>query len=473
MSPSSFPASTPGSHRTTSSWEFVNRVPGPVKLPCYLIKAHTQNPDFQGRTGILKTLDDALLPQPSTGIPSAATQLKVFALCGIGGIGKTQIAIEFVFSRKHHFDAIFWLHADSEAKLGAEFLKLSVQLGLQSPEAAKDPARSLELVKSWLANPIVDASESDPFRTRQAKWLLVFDNADDTKVLQDYWPHDGIGSVLLTGRDPHIIDDYYFNNTGVSLEPFTPEEAINLLEHLTQQKGHCDVARLIADRFDRIPLAISQMAGYIRRRNLDLAEFWEICNQQSEISDLHQSMMGPQRDYQHTLATVWALEGLGPGANSIISISSLLDADGIQEEILITKPQDAECLALPAGKSAYHKDLAELVHSSLVRRNVEQKELTIHRLVQEAVRTKMQSSPSTLLMTFNATVKLISSVWPFATTPHGGGYPAYNRIDRWDQCEKIIPHIRRLKQLFTSLELSDQPNIAYYPFVLLLSEAAW
>jgi hypothetical protein len=473
LTPASFPAGSPSSEQSGSSWDFVQRALKPVNLPCHITKPHVQNPDFQGRGAALKVLDDALLPRPISEVTPAAAQLQVFALSGLGGVGKTQTALEFVFSRKHHFDAIFWTNSSSESKLQSDFTAISIQLGLETLDVAKDATASRELVKSWLAEPMVNILEGDPFQTRKAKWLLIFDNADDINVLRDFWPHGGIGSVLLTSRDALVIGDYYFNYVGMTLEPFTSDEAVGLLEHLTQQRGHSDVAQLIVDRFDRFPLAVSQMAGYIRRRSLSLAEFWDICNQKNEIPDLHQAKIGPHRGSEHTLATIWALEGLGQGAATILSISSLLDPDGIQEEILTTKPEEAQPLLLPISKSLYHKDLAELIQSSLVRRAVERKELIIHRLVQEVIRMKMNVSPGVLWTAFNATVNLLSSVWPFATTPHAGGYPTYNRIDRWNQCNKILPHISHLRQVFVTFELSNEPRATYYALVLLLSEAAW
>lgn len=78
--------------------------------PCYLFDARAQDGDFLGRTDILSRLDAALLP----GLSKPARHVALF---GSPGLGKTETAREFVLSRKEKFDAIFWIHADSDAKI--------------------------------------------------------------------------------------------------------------------------------------------------------------------------------------------------------------------------------------------------------------------------------------------------------------------------------------------------------------------
>lgn len=76
-----------------------------------------RNLEFFGRDSELKRLDDALLPLSDMTFSSEPDSRKQVVLCGMGGLGKTSIAIEFAISRRDRFDAVFWIRADEVAKL--------------------------------------------------------------------------------------------------------------------------------------------------------------------------------------------------------------------------------------------------------------------------------------------------------------------------------------------------------------------
>lgn len=93
----------------------------PAQLPCFMVEERLFNREFFGRENTLKQLDEVLIPdydlanRSNTGYarPSQLT------LCGQGGLGKSEIAIHFAFTRRKHFDAIFWVRADDPGKLEA------------------------------------------------------------------------------------------------------------------------------------------------------------------------------------------------------------------------------------------------------------------------------------------------------------------------------------------------------------------
>jgi Holliday junction resolvasome RuvABC ATP-dependent DNA helicase subunit len=76
----------------------------------------TQNDKFFGRQNILQKLDELLLPRHDTIVSAEDGVLKHVTLCGMGGLGKTEIAIEYAFTRRDKFDAIFWIRADALSK---------------------------------------------------------------------------------------------------------------------------------------------------------------------------------------------------------------------------------------------------------------------------------------------------------------------------------------------------------------------
>jgi hypothetical protein len=89
-------------------------------LPCFMVESRLYNKDFWGRKDILNTLDDVLVPKAGTSRqahPSNFARPTHLTLHGQGGLGKSEIAIHFVFTRKDKFDAIFWVRADDTGKL--------------------------------------------------------------------------------------------------------------------------------------------------------------------------------------------------------------------------------------------------------------------------------------------------------------------------------------------------------------------
>jgi len=183
------------------------------ELPCYILPPQGRNPNFVGRGDVLSTVEKALLPThqvQKTG--GSQSRLRTFALCGVGGVGKSAIATELCYAHEAAFDAIFWVNAGDPATLAADFARIAVSLGLDSSEASlaqQDVARNMVL--GWLANPddwIPGSQDSGVARRQDAtislvNWLLVFDNADSLRDLREYWPpSDACGSVLVTSRDP-------------------------------------------------------------------------------------------------------------------------------------------------------------------------------------------------------------------------------------------------------------------------------
>ena len=240
-----------------------------LHLPCFLLNTHSANEDFCGREDILERLAAELLPSKNI-VTASGTTLRQFALCGFGGIGKTEIAREFARRHKASFDAVFWAVADEIAKLDHHYQQISLALGLENSSECKSQVVSREVVKGWLSNPRKHLSGSDEFgqpdRARsEATWLLIFDNADDPMILADYWPQ-GSGSILVTSRDPLAKSIFTRKPSGLDLGPLTQQDGRSLFNHLTTNfsESEDDTARQISDALGGLPLAISQMAGIIR-----------------------------------------------------------------------------------------------------------------------------------------------------------------------------------------------------------------
>jgi hypothetical protein len=430
------------------------------------------NNGFFRRPDVTARLELALLPgKDPAETQEAAKDLKTFALCGIGGLGKTELASQFMFTHERKFNAVFWLQADEPTKLREGFSQAAVNLGLEDPGETKDQAVSADLVKAWLAKPIKnpDLSEDDP--ENMAKWLLILDNADNLEYLNDYWPRFGKGSILITSRNPQAKQSLYLSSSGgIDLQPFTLEEGALFLLELTQTEAESESpvrqdALAVSQRLGGHALGLKQMSGVINRKGYTLGEFLTKYDEQS-LSRFHQLSPGLQpENYKYTVATVFALDNLEPRFYALLEVISLLDPDGIKEDILIKGASHVNIEAYPKDEDAYEDNRAELYTRSLTTRNQDQRELRVHRLTQDAVRGRM--SPDRFRLVFVNTVSLLSASWPYV------GTAARHNTDRWAICEALVPHVLRLHSLYLSSTQSNKLAIAEKNLGRLFVDASW
>src|SRR5713226_9284923 len=135
---------------------------------------YTQNPLFTGREDTLRRLGELFQPRGS------AALIPPLALSGLGGIGKTSIAVEYAYRHRQEYTAVLWLQADSWDILSSEAVKLAQALHL--PERAdQDQTRIIEAVRRWLKE--------------HQRWLLILDNVEDFQMVQTFLPTGHRGCV--------------------------------------------------------------------------------------------------------------------------------------------------------------------------------------------------------------------------------------------------------------------------------------
>jgi hypothetical protein len=235
---------------------YIESTPYPVcgKYPCYIMPL-VRNESFFARNRVLDEVAKVLCPASTTSTdrikPSAQNNPRTFAIHGPGGMGKTQVATEFAYRYKKDFDVILWVHAGDATSLNQGFNEIALRLGIVaegSPEA-RDLNDTRELVKRWLLNPLQSAGDT----AKQISWLLVYDGADDSSIINEFWPYDAPGSVLITSRSP-----FSWTNS-LQLEPFSDDEATRFLLKITsrEQDDHSisEVAT-VNSKLGGLPLAL-------------------------------------------------------------------------------------------------------------------------------------------------------------------------------------------------------------------------
>lgn len=446
--------------------------PKQVLLPCYSL-GQTRNKAFFGRSDIIELMDNVLLPsQPvmeglefdpePTQVPMP---LRTFAIYGMGGMGKTDIAIEFIHSRKMKFDAIFWVNSASTTKLQSGFSEIALKLGLVDEEEARndDLDAIRDIVKGWLVNPTRTLGSDPPEQDSDIDWLIVFDNADDPDLLYDFWPAGGAGSILITSRNPLAGQANFGDITGIDLPPMSADDAGNFLQmtsHRVTEPNSLDKCAMIVDRLGRLPLAIVQMANVIRNKHLSLDEFIEYYDHDAKR---FQEAPIPGLTKQQTIASIWNIESLPPPAVALLQVLSMLDADMIPEDILVTGAPDADLDNFPKDKVGYFEAREALIKSSLISRNIELSFLKLHRLVQDVVRQKLAAEEYRLV--YNAAVTLVTAVWPFLDSSN------LNQVERLRKVQRYFPHVASFKFL---LERKTPSHLkAHIRISALFNEAAW
>ena len=459
---------------------FSSRLREPI-LPCRILDSEVHNTEFIGREEVLELMCKALLPSQTKIISSESEGLKQFALCGLGGLGKSEIAIEFALRHKERFDAVFWIRADGVAKMDACFSNIAIRLGLEEQADSTNQVVSRELVKGWLSNPWKMTSIEGRSTRTPATWLIIFDNVDDQYSLTDYWPLQGGGSVLITSRDP--LAKAYFSTTssGIDLEPFGDDEGAFLLKRLIHvvdedEEDGKQITESISRSLGGLPLAISQMAGIIRRQELRLSEFVDSYSDPSEHAELHKLKFHLGRGtYPHTISSVWAFESLKPTTTCLLSVLAFLDASRVQESLLTDISAPIFIEGYPRKPLVYREARTELIQASLVKRQKDKNELTIHRLVQDSFRAKLSIKDKVEI--FKSAINIICTHWPETMMPPTKkNAPVVKSnlwlIDRWPACEILYPHVLRLKQLYET-DVGDDWNGSRLQFASLLKDAAW
>ena len=335
-----------------------------------------RNERFAGRKEFLRTLKQML------GEEVESEWNHRVALYGMGGVGKTQVTIEYIYANRERYDRIYWIAAETEASILSGFQEIAIRtqclvsLSIQNP----DDKLVTKLVLSWLR--------------QQTNWLIVFDNLDDITIVKDYLPERGPHQhTLISTRNPNADG---IPARGLEVPLLDVEESIQMLCHLSKMdpEAHRISAKDVVEELQYLPLAIEQAASYVRNVTRDFSRY--LADYRRRRSELHSWIAPGNRQYWHSLDTVWLVsfefvEREMPAALRFLQLLSLLNPDNISLDFL------AE------GKSAFETDMQEILvdnlrfaevllcleRFSLVKWSRERRTLSIHRLVQAVVKDKM------------------------------------------------------------------------------------
>lgn len=393
--------------------------------------------------------------------------LKSMCLSGMGGLGKTELAYQFAKTYHKTFDVIMIVKSDTTFRLKRTFSKIAAKLGLLSGADNPNDDECREALKAWLKRPYRTPDSGSVSEKMQeagsivASWLLIFDNVDHWADLKPYWPDKGRGSVLVTTRKPDLLSHLETPESISSLEldPLPMQEAGILLSHFagcgensstTSKKA----AEELAYRLGGLPLAVMQVGAYIKQCKLTILDF---CQAHPKESDLYTVYLDEHRvqDYEYNLASVWALrpsntsDGTLEQPSRLLCIMSLLDPEGISEELLEPDPAADELPGYPSDEPEFIQQYRDLINASLVDKKSKSK-FTVHRLVQKVTRAQIVGDKVLTKQVFNHTLSRLTSRWPYTSSTQ-------SNIDRWKICKKWASHIYALSQAY--IEFTERGSL--------------
>jgi len=405
---------------------------------------YRRNPFFTGREDLLKLLHDKLTTE------SAAALTQSQALSGLGGIGKTQLAVEYAYRYRDAYRAIFWVRAASRDTLIVDFVSLASLLALPE-QGAQDQQLIVAAVKRWL--------------TFHKEWLLILDNADDLLLASDFLPVGGEGHILLTTRAqatgtiaPGVAVEKMESEEGILLllrraKVLAPDASLETVDATVRAK-----ARAIVLKMDGLPLALDQAGAYIEETGCGLSEYLDLYQQRR--MDLLKRPSSVSSEYPHTVASTWSLsfqqvERTNRAAGDLLRLCAFLDPDAIPEELITAGAPvlDPPLQSVAADVFELHEAMEALRKFSLVRRNPDLKVLTIHRLVQVVLKHGMDEQSRRQWA--ERTVRAVNAAFPKVS------------FVTWDNCRHCLPHV------LVCAELIEQYSLSFPEAGRLLNEAGW
>jgi tetratricopeptide (TPR) repeat protein len=292
-----------------------------------------------------------------------SSQYTRLALVGLGGVGKSQIAIEYTHRiRDSAPDTwVFWVHAGSLANFEKDYREIAELMRI--PGRDEKDANIFHLVYNWLNN------------EANGKWVMVIDNADDIAVFNDkppncsptialnettgmdevtvpkvidFIPSSRNGSILITSRNREVA----FELTGrykhiLTVEPMNEVEAVQLLKNTLVETFPQDEMAELVQTLDYMPLAITQAGALINKHSPRLtipsfiADFLNTRDaERTKLLDSSMTEPGRDRERTNSIVATWHItfqyvRRTKPSAARLLSLMCMFDRQGIPETLLV------------------------------------------------------------------------------------------------------------------------------------------
>ena len=377
-----------------------------------------RNQEFTGRDELLARLHQELGAVRETAVLPEA-------LHGMGGVGKSQLAIEYVHRHSSEYDLVWWVPAEQNGQILSSLTSLAQRLGLDvSPEANS----AVPAVKEALSTG----------KTGYENWLLIFDNAEDPADVRQFFPTGGAGKIIVTSRNP----EWGRGARPLEVDVFSRSESIRFLINRNPDLGE-EEANQLAEALGDLPLAIEQAAAWHATTGMSVEEYMELLDHKRlELLD-----QDPPPDYRLTVRAAWKLSldklrQVNLGALQLLQVCSFFAPEPISRRLFAgspTAPITEELDATLSDKFRLSRAIRDIQRYALAKIDHRNNTLQIHRLIRlvlddsmdEEQKIHMRHGAHTLLANGNPSNPSRSEEWSRygALRPHVNASRAVESTD--------------------------------------------
>ncbi len=362
-----------------------------------------RNPTFTGRAEALAGLEERLLRGP----------VAVVALRGLGGVGKSQLALEYAHRMRQsgRYQLAAWVRADSAVSAAEDLAALAPRLGTPTKGTVSD-----------VASHVVGALAARP------DWLVVFDNAQKPGDLAGMLPGGG-GHVLITSRNRA----WSGIATPVDLREFSPAESVKFLSERSK-RDEPEAAQELADQLGDLPLALAQAAAYIDTWSTTIRDYLDMYHDPALARTLREAGLD-SGEYPASVAKTWQLSftqlsSEHPAAVELLRLCAFLDPDDIDLELLaVGREEIGPVLAQVLDNRLERTETAGALAATSLATIPAEGHLRVHRLVQAVTRDQLDDDEAS-----EWTIRALNLVEAILPSPQEDPLS-------WPVCARVAPHI--------------------------------
>ncbi|KAJ5935998.1 hypothetical protein N7454_005296 [Penicillium verhagenii] len=386
------------------------------------------------------------------------------ALVGLGGVGKSQLAIEYTYQVRCESPGtwIFWLHASNETRFEQSFREIADELKLPGRQ---DPGVNIfQLVENWLRD------------ETKGRWICVIDNVDDdfvcsiptarkenetkvptntpTKPLVEYLPRRPHGFTIITSRNREIALKMVNDADLIHVQPMARSEALELFQKkMDRPEDTCsEESQQLVEMLEYMPLAIVQAASYIRNRapRCSVAQYLRDFRKDRQATELlREEVRYTYRDWEakNSILMTWQtsfkyIREMRPSAADLLSLMSFCDRQGIPENLVRPHSPNTAISPEEIGSNSsdselsksdfcvdFEHDVNTLRDFSFISASENGSSFMMHRLVQLSTRAWLKSHGEEDQWQERFIMNLAKE---FPSGDYG----------TWEQCQALYPHVK-------------------------------
>jgi len=380
-----------------------------IGLPKIWNVPYFRNPEFIGRESVLIKMRKELT--------STETLSKKIVLYGLGGIGKSSLAVEYANRYAGFYSVVWWLRSENSVTLAEDLSELALRLNLPFIDKENPETMLRALIKEF---------------QNYSNWLLIYDNADSPDEIKKLIPEKSKTHIIITSRFAEWGEDYKCQKISV----LRRNESVMFIQKQTGQK--CKISsNKLAEELSDLPLALNQVCAYIKNKNISLKDYLSLLkNYKRNFSEF----VVTNSDYPVTLKasmnmTFQHIRKISKKAMNLLNFFSFLSSEDISfleySQKNVNLPQQ---IASMLSQPQEFKNVMDILEKySLIK--IEENSLSIHRLIQKMIQ---ESMPDIIKMKWtDITLRTINFLFDFKK----------DDVESWSYCSRLLPHALSIAEL--------------------------